>query len=382
MRLLDRVLLVMLAGCSTGQSQPPSPAPATPVAPAPAAVAAPAPAPTPAQAPAPAPAPKPDPAPATAPSGAGGAEAVKTYVQQKYADVQGAIAKEPTNEIGAVVPGVEAFHFSAGGMYPLVTMGPHVRRIIAVREKNHEIAFDFDQTVKDPDAPAALNAVLPAATSTNLEQMAGAILTLVPLDPFFKNPDPAFKVKRQGRRSTASMIAPNYKYEITFGPDGKVAALAREDKRPKPICSEHRARAQALLDAAHKGLRAGDVVWDDLTARLVADHYVYVVVDESGHAAGLASVVKGPGTARFAPAGDAAALRAMVHDVLAPVHDATDAGNAAQVALTLLARARALPNLPSGAPFFTVAQRGSALLARSTELGTSVRFGADGKLLP
>src|SRR5262249_34325430 len=158
------------------------------------------------------------------------ADAVKAYVQQKYADVQGGIAKEPTNVISAVVPGVEAFHFSAGGMYPLVTMGPKVRRIIAVREKNHEIAFDFDQTVKDAEAPAALNGVLPAATSSNAEQTASAILALVPLDPFFKNPEPAFHIKRQGRRSIAAMVAPNYKYEITFGPDGKVVSIAREDK--------------------------------------------------------------------------------------------------------------------------------------------------------
>jgi hypothetical protein len=310
------------------------------------------------------------------------ADAVKAYVAKQYADVKGAIAKDPSTVIGDLVPGVEAFHFSAGGMYPLVTMGPKVRRIIGVKEKSHEIAFDFDQTVKDAEAPAALGGVLPPATSANLEQTAQAVLLLAPLDPFFKNPEGKFVIKRQGRRSMAMLDGANFKYEISFGPDGKVAGLTRDDRRPKPICNEHRARAQALLDATHPGLRAGDVVWDDLTARLVADYYVYIVVDASGRAAGLASVVKGPGTARFAPADDAAALRAMVHDVLAPVHDAADAADAAQVALTLLARARNLPHAPSGAPFFTVAHRGSALLARSTELSLSVRFGADGKLLP
>jgi hypothetical protein len=336
--------------------------------------------------PAPAPAPKQEPAPPVVPAAASstsaGADAVKAYAQQKYADVQGTIAKEPAPVVSAVIPDVEVFHFSAGGMYPLVTMGPKVRRIIGVREKNHEIAFDFDSTIKDAEAPAALNAVLPAATSSNVEQVAAAILVLLPLDPFFRNPEGTFHVKRQGRRSIATLSGSNYNYEILFGPDGKVTGVVREDKRPKPICSEHRARAQALLDAGHAGLRAGDVIWDDLTARLVANHYVYVVVDASGHAVGIASVVKGPGAARFAPADDAAALRALVHDVLAPVHDATDAADAAQVALTMLARARALPHLPSGAPFFSVAQRGSSLLARSTELGTAVRFGADGKLLP
>ena len=373
MKLRGRFLIVLLCGCSTGQSQPPSPTPATPVTPTPAAAPAPVAAPAKQDPPTPA-------VPAAAPA-ASSADAVKSYVEQKYADVRGGIVKEPSTVISDLVPGVEAFHFSAGGMYPLVTMGPKARRIIGVKEKTREIAFDFDQTVQDADAPAALNAVLPPATSANLEKTAQAVLILAPLDPFFKNPEGKFTIKRQGRRSLAMLDAANYKYEIGFGPDGKVASLLREDKRPKPICNEHRARAQALLDATHPGLRAGDVVWDDLTARLVADYYVYVVVDASGRAAGLASVVKGPGAARFAPAEDAAALRALVHDVLAPVHDAADAADAAQVALALLARARNLQT-PSGAPFFTVAQRGTALLARSTELGLSVRFGADGKMLP
>ena len=376
MRFPGRVLIALLCGCSTGQSQPPSPAPATPVTPAPVAQA---PAP-PAAEPAKQEPPKPE-TPAAA-SASTSADAVKAYVAKQYADVKGAIAKEPSTVIGDLVPGVEAFHFSAGGMYPLVTMGPKARRLIGVKEKTHEIAFDFDQTVKDAEAPAALNGVLPPATSANLQETAQAILLLAPLDPFFKNPDGKFVLKRQGRRSTAMLDGANFKYEIGFGPDGKVTSLLRDDRRPKPICNEHRARAQALLDATHPGLHAGDVVWDDLTARLVADHYVYIVVDAAGQAAGLASVVKGPGAARFAPADDAAALRALVHDVLAPVHEAADAADAAQVALTLLARARNLPHSPSGAPFFTVAHRGSALLARSTELGLSVRFGADGKLLP
>src|SRR5262249_55382177 len=161
-----------------------------------------------------------------------------------------------------------------------------------VRERNHEIAFDFDSTIKDAEAPAALNKLLPACTAANAEQLSEAILELVPLDPFFRNPEGPFKIKRgPGKHITALLAGPNYKYEIPSGPDGAVAALRRAARRPKPICSEHRARAQALLDATHAGLRAGDVVWDDLTAQLVPDHYVYIVVDAQGHAAGLASVV-------------------------------------------------------------------------------------------
>jgi len=308
------------------------------------------------------------------------AETAGAYVRKKYPEITGKLAPAHARAVEALMPGVTTFYFSAGGLYPIPTMGAHVRRILAVRAKDGQIALDFDQTVKDADAPAALAGILPRATRSNLLRVAAAIAQLLPLDPFFRSPEGELKLRRgPGRRETAFMAGPGWKYEVAFNPDGRVGSIVREDRRPRPICYQHRARAQALLDRKHPGWRAGDVVWDRATAELARSHYVYEVQGADGARRGLALVEKGPGAARFAEADDRAGLEALVREALGSVEQ-KDAAEAAAVALDLLARAGALPRPPLGGLFFDVTRGVEGSLARSRELGIDVAFDADGRL--
>jgi len=303
------------------------------------------------------------------------------YVKKKYPDLAGGrIAKVPSAAVASLLHGREAFYFSVGGMYPLATVGPHVRRVLVVDVGKQEVVFDFDSTVKDDEAASTLGGFLPPAGPKNLAEVAATVAVFAPLDPFFSQPDPDFQARKgPGRRTTATWSGPRFRYVVVFGPDGKVVSLKREDTRPKPICSEHRARAQALLA---DGLRVGDVIWDELTARLAPHHYLYEVRAANGARAGLAVVEKGPGAARFVSAHDRTGLAALARDVLLPVRNAESAAESAQVVLALQAHAGAAEQAPLGAPFFAVEASGAGWLATSRELGASVRFGADGRLAP
>jgi hypothetical protein len=309
-------------------------------------------------------------------AGQGAKDVAAAYVKLKYPELAtgAGLARLASPAAAKLMPDAELYAFSVGGMYPIATMGPHVRRVLVVDDKKHEVVLDFDATLKDDDAQAALRDFLPRATAKTAADVAAMTATLAPLDPFFSNPGaPRFAVKKvPGGKLRAVWSGAGFQYEIDFASDGKLADLERKDRRPKPICFEHRARAQALLDREHPGLRAGDVIWDELTAARVPGFYVYEVLGGRGERAGLVAVEKGPGAARFASAADAAAL---IRDVLTPAAGA-DLAAAGQVAFGLLRHAGASTSAPLGPEWLTV--HGPQVRWQ----GYVLHFASDGHLQP
>jgi hypothetical protein len=207
---------------------------------------------------------------AAQPGDSGGKDTVAQYVKQKYPDLSDVrIAAAPPNPAMAkVLPGRELYFLSRGGLYPIATAGPRVRRMLALDPQQQKVVVDFDATQNDADAAAALRALLPAVRGDEFAEVAAAAATLAPLDPFFANPGaPQFQARKgPGRRTTAIWQGAAFRYQVVFDGQGKLVAIERSDKRPKPVCYVHRARAQELLDRIAPGLRAGDVIWDDRRA--------------------------------------------------------------------------------------------------------------------
>jgi hypothetical protein len=323
---------------------------------------------------------------APAPTGgaaAATAQAVREYIKKKYPELepQGRLAAAQSAPLGVLFPGTDAYIFSVGARYPIATVGPHVRRVIFMRAGHDAPVLDFDSTQGDPAMAPALQAALPAVKDDKMADAAQAAAELAPLDAFYRNPELTFEVRKgPGRRTTAVATGPGFRYELAFGPDGRIAALKREDHRPRPICYEHRARAQALLDAQASGLRATDVIWDEASATWIPGHYAYVVVDAAGAPAGLAIVEKGPGAARFVPTHDRSGLLSAARLIVAPAHDDAAVADAAAVVLGLLQKAGATPRLLIGPPLLSVRRTDGGHLVHAAELDATLRFDDAGRL--
>jgi hypothetical protein len=308
------------------------------------------------------------------------------HARTTHPEIAGTIAEVRSPNATRLLPHRRIFSFAAGGLYPIATTGAHVRRFLLVDDQTFKVLLDLDAAQSDGEVATALRDRIPAASKDDATAVAALVATLAPLDPFFPNPgEPAFQLQANaGAGLHAVWAAPSsaFRYAVAFDAGGRLASIERVDHRPKPICFAHRARAQALLDATTSpaGLRAGDVVWDDLTARLIPDHYLYEVRDSTGLPAGLVAVAKGPGAATFVRA-DRAALLSALRGWIAPARDPHEAAQDAQVIWTLFAHAGAAPRAPGGVPLLD-ASRASApggFQVISQELGETLRFGPDGR---
>jgi hypothetical protein len=313
-------------------------------------------------------------------------EVARLYVRKRYPDLasRGQLATIANPVAGEVLPGIDLFYFSVGSKYPIVTE-PHARHTLLIDAARGEVVLDLDtdpDTESDHQLALALRAVLAAVTLDNSATTAELVAVIVPLDPYFANPtEGGFVVTPgDGGHILAVWTGERFRYEVDFDADGKLTDLKRRDDRVKPVCLEHRAQAQELLDVRDDGLRTCDVIWDDLTARLARRHYVYEVRTGNGKRAGLAAVEKGPGKVRFVWRDDRSDLLALARDIIEPVASRRGAAEAAQVALTLWARAGAVEHAPMGAPYFTVSSLKSGFKASSNELAVTVVFDGSGRI--
>jgi hypothetical protein len=194
------------------------------------------------------------------------------------------VTKSSDELLKKLAPDVTFYFAQVGNAYP-VARPPIARIVLAVGKDVTELraamgGVEGKEAADPKDVVAFLNKFLPE--KTDKAERAAAASRLYPACWHFNfgkgelGPD-AFDV--QG--ATARLKQGPDVYVVEFDEKDMIKRLEVKDNRPHPRCYEHLAAAKAFLRETHPEWSIDAVIYTDLTARVLPDHYLYDVLDGS-----------------------------------------------------------------------------------------------------